>query len=110
MPVVSVCAALDAPDEDRWKGALRNALPGMPNVGTAALTIIGGVLVYVLGKIAERAFIEPINDYRRLVMAIAAALAMYANYWGIHLLQRLSLFLSGLMASRNRTVSSFLRS
>src|SRR5260221_5495806 len=54
----------------------------MPNVGTAALTIIGGVFVYVLGKIIERAFIEPINDYRRLVMAIAAALAMYANQWG----------------------------
>ncbi len=54
----------------------------MPNVGTAALTIIGSVLVYVLGKIIERAFIEPLNDYRRLVMAIAGALAMHANYWG----------------------------
>ena len=53
----------------------------MPNVGTAALTIIGSVLVYVLGKIIERAFIEPLNDYRRLVMAIAGALAMHANYW-----------------------------
>jgi hypothetical protein len=53
----------------------------MPSVGTAALTIIGGVLVYVLGKIIERAFIEPLNDYRRLVMEIAGALAMHASFW-----------------------------
>jgi hypothetical protein len=50
--------------------------------GTAALTIFGGVLVYVLGKIVERAFIEPLNDYRQLVVEIAGALAMYAEYWG----------------------------
>ena len=51
-------------------------------MGTVALTIFGGVLVYVLGKIIERTVIEPLNDYRRLVMEIAGALPMHANFWG----------------------------
>jgi hypothetical protein len=54
----------------------------MANAATAALTILIGVTVYVLGRIIERAFIEPLNDYRRLVMEIAGALAMHSDYWG----------------------------
>ena len=48
---------------------MRRAL--LSNVGTAALTIIGGVIVYTFGKMIARAFIEPLNGYRRLVMEIA---------------------------------------
>jgi hypothetical protein len=50
----------------------------MSNVGAAALTIVGGVVVYVLGRMIERTFIEPLNDSRRLVMEIAGALAVSA--------------------------------
>src|SRR5258708_36033761 len=42
---------------------------------------MGGVLVDLVGRIMERAFFEPLTDYRRLVMEIAGALAMHANYW-----------------------------
>ncbi|HZD41151.1 MAG TPA: hypothetical protein VE131_10545 [Terriglobales bacterium] len=49
---------------------------------TSGLTIIGGVLVYVLGQIFIRFFVDPYQRYRQVVGEIADALDYYANVSG----------------------------
>jgi hypothetical protein len=44
-----------------------------------ALTAVTGVLIFVLGQIIQRWFIEPIQDQRKVVGKIAYALTFYAN-------------------------------
>ena len=44
---------------------------------TSVATIVGGVLIYVMGKLASRFFIDPYHEYRTLLGEIAQALVYY---------------------------------
>jgi hypothetical protein len=44
-----------------------------------ALTALAGIIVFVLGQIIQKTFIEPIQEHRRLVGKIIHALIYYAN-------------------------------
>lgn len=48
---------------------------------TSALTIMGGIVVYVTGRIIEKFFIEPIHEQFRLIGEIADSLIFYANVY-----------------------------
>lgn len=48
---------------------------------TIFLTIISGVVTFVLGQIVLKLFIEPVHDFRRTVADIALALIEYANIY-----------------------------
>jgi hypothetical protein len=54
----------------------------MDNVLGAALTAFFAVLVYVLGQLLQKLFIEPIQDQRRIIGEVAFAIAFYANVSG----------------------------
>lgn len=45
---------------------------------TSALTVVGGVLVLVVGQLVQRFFIDPLHEQSKLIGEIAYALA-YAN-------------------------------
>ena len=49
---------------------------------TASVTIIGGVVVLVLGQLAAKFFIEPIHEQAKLLGEIAHSLTFYANVYG----------------------------
>jgi len=51
----------------------------MTELRTAALTVLGGVLVYVLGHMLEKFVLEPVLEQRRLIGQIASSLVFYAN-------------------------------
>ena len=46
---------------------------------TAAITVVLGLVVLVLGQIAQRFFIEPIQEQKRVIGEIAYAVFYYAN-------------------------------
>ena len=48
---------------------------------TSAVTVLGGIIVLVLGQIATRFVIEPIMEYRKVVGSIADALLYYAHFF-----------------------------
>jgi hypothetical protein len=48
---------------------------------TATLTILGGVIVYVLGQILLKFFIEPIHEQRKIIGEVADALIYYDNIY-----------------------------
>ena len=48
---------------------------------TSSLTILGGILVFVVGRIIERFSIEPIHEQLRLTGEIADSLIFYANLY-----------------------------
>jgi hypothetical protein len=48
-------------------------------IQTAALTIIGGVLILVLGELAKKFFIEPIHEQAKLLGEIAASMTISGN-------------------------------
>ena len=45
----------------------------------AALTVAGGVLIFVVGQMVQRLLIEPIHEQRKTIGEIAYALLMYGN-------------------------------
>ena len=45
---------------------------------TSGLTILGGIIVLVLGQLVQRFFIEPIHEQARVIGEIAYSLAFYA--------------------------------
>src|SRR5437879_10209760 len=45
---------------------------------TSALTVVGGVLVLMVGQLAQRFFIEPLHEQANVIGEIAYALAYYA--------------------------------
>jgi hypothetical protein len=47
----------------------------------AALTILAGVIVYVLGRFVEVAGLQPLAEQRRIMAEVATALTMYANLY-----------------------------
>jgi hypothetical protein len=49
---------------------------------TSAFTILGGIVVLVIGQILLRFFIEPFFEHRKLIGEIADALIYYANVYG----------------------------
>jgi hypothetical protein len=51
----------------------------LTQVLTAALTVVLGFVVFVLGQIAQRFFIEPIQEQRRVIGEIAHATVYYGN-------------------------------
>jgi hypothetical protein len=51
-------------------------------LGTACVTIMGGVSVLVVGQLATKFFIEPIHSHARLLGEIAHSLTFYANMYG----------------------------
>jgi hypothetical protein len=48
-------------------------------VMTAAITVVLGFVVFVLGQIAQRFFIEPIQEQRRVIGEIAYVVLYYGN-------------------------------
>jgi hypothetical protein len=48
---------------------------------TAAFTVVGGVIIYVLGHLLEVIFIEPIQRFRSLTGEIADSLVYYSNIY-----------------------------
>ena len=46
---------------------------------TAVLTIIGSVIVYVVGQFVSKLIIDPYQDYRKTVGEVAHALVYYDN-------------------------------
>jgi len=46
---------------------------------TAAITVLLGFVVFVLGQIAQRFFIEPIQEQKRIIGRIAYVILYYAN-------------------------------
>jgi hypothetical protein len=51
----------------------------MSEVLTAAITVVLGFVVLVLGHIAQRCFIEPIQEQKRIIGEIAYAVRYYRN-------------------------------
>lgn len=51
----------------------------MTEVLTAGVTVVLGFVVFVFGQIAQRFFIEPIQEQRRVMGEIAHATVYYAN-------------------------------
>lgn len=49
---------------------------------TACFTIVGGVSILLLGQLALRLFIDPINKQAELIGEIAHSLTYYANIYG----------------------------
>jgi len=47
----------------------------------AALTILAGVIVYVVGRFVEVAGLQPLAEQRRIIADVAAALTLYANVY-----------------------------
>lgn len=45
----------------------------------ATLTAVVGIMVFVLGQIVQRIFLEPIQEQRKVIGEIAYALLMYGN-------------------------------
>lgn len=43
---------------------------------TAGLTVLGGIIVFVIGQIAVKSFIDPIGNVRGLIGEIAADLTL----------------------------------
>jgi hypothetical protein len=50
-------------------------------VETAALTILGGVSVYVIGQLLTKLFLEPVHELRLHVGQVADALLYFANIY-----------------------------
>ena len=48
---------------------------------TSCLTVLGGILVFVVGRIIEKFSIEPIHEQLRLTGEIADSLIFYANLY-----------------------------
>jgi hypothetical protein len=48
---------------------------------TSSITVLSGILVYVVGRIIEKFFIEPIHEQFRLIGEIADSLIFYANVY-----------------------------
>jgi hypothetical protein len=46
---------------------------------TAAITVVLGFIVFVLGQVAQRFFIEPIQEQRRIIGEISFAVIYYHN-------------------------------
>jgi hypothetical protein len=51
---------------------------------TSGLTIFGGVLVYVLGQIVSKFYIESIYEQKKIIAEINNVLIFYANQFYIH--------------------------
>lgn len=51
----------------------------MSSLVTAALTAFFGVLVFVVGQFAQRFFLEPIQEQRKVIGEIAYSLLFHAN-------------------------------
>ena len=49
---------------------------------TSALTIIGGVLIYVIGQILMKFVIDPIHELKAHIGRITDSLIFYANVYG----------------------------
>jgi hypothetical protein len=51
----------------------------MADSGTAALTALFGVIVFVVGQSAQRFVLKPVQDQRKVIGDIAHAVLMYGN-------------------------------
>ena len=48
---------------------------------TSAFTVLGGVVVFVLGQVATKFFLEPIHEQSRAISEIIDSLIFYANLY-----------------------------
>jgi hypothetical protein len=48
---------------------------------TVFLTVLSGVITFVLGQLIIKLFIDPVHDFRRVIADIALALIEYANVY-----------------------------
>jgi hypothetical protein len=49
---------------------------------TSSFTIVGGVIIFVMGQIISKFLIEPIHEQRKTIGEIADSLIFYANVYG----------------------------
>jgi hypothetical protein len=52
---------------------------GSSELRTAALTVVLGFVVFVLGQIVQRFFLEPMQEQKRIIGEIAFAVLYYGN-------------------------------
>lgn len=50
-------------------------------IWTALATLIGGIIIYVVGRSVEKFVLEPLQDYRKTVANISDTLIYYANIY-----------------------------
>jgi len=48
---------------------------------TSSLTVLGGVLIYIIGQIISLFFIEPIHEQKKIIGEVDDALGFYANIY-----------------------------
>jgi hypothetical protein len=48
---------------------------------TSSLTVIGGIIVFVVGQIITKCIIEPIHEQAKIIGEIAYSLTMYSNVY-----------------------------
>jgi hypothetical protein len=48
---------------------------------TSSLTVVGGIIIFVLGQLIVKFFIEPIHEQATLIGEISYALTFYANIY-----------------------------
>ena len=53
----------------------------LQDAGTVLVTVISGVLVYILGEILQTVWIEPLQKYKQLKREVSWALSYYANVY-----------------------------
>jgi len=51
-------------------------------IWTAIATLIGGILIYVSGRIIEKFVLEPLQEYRKTLASISDTLIFYADIYG----------------------------
>jgi hypothetical protein len=50
-------------------------------IWTALATLIGGIIIYVVGRAVEKFVLEPLHDYRKTLAKISDTLIYYANVY-----------------------------
>ncbi len=68
----------------------------------ALATIVGGVLVYVLGQLIQKLFIEPLHEQRRVIGEVDVGLILWAREWA-----NLSDWQAGRTEQRDRAENAF---
>jgi hypothetical protein len=51
----------------------------MPELGTAIITVVSGVIVYILGQILQRFILEPLAEQRKVIAEVAFAMTFYVG-------------------------------
>jgi hypothetical protein len=86
--IFAVALAAGVGSEEAPTGARAGVGGYSSEVQTAAITVVLGFVVFVLGQIAQRFFIEPVQEQRRIIGRIAYVVLYYANVMALAPKQR----------------------